>query len=142
MSSTKGRLPPRVVFHQRSSFTEGHIPPINLVKKTQKYPSIFSPANISSFWKKKGDKSDLENDRGIFNVTKIRSIMDRMLYNDIYDTIDKNMSCSNIGARKNRSINDHLFVSNGIFNDILKNKNPDIDSRYMMLLSASTSLNM
>ena len=34
----------------------------NLVKKTQKYPSIFSPANISSFWKRKGDKSDLEND--------------------------------------------------------------------------------
>ena len=54
----------------------------NLVKKTQKYPSIFSPANISSFWKKKGDKSDLENDRGIFNVTQTHSIMDRIMYND------------------------------------------------------------
>ena len=93
----------------------------NLVKKTQKYPSIFSPANISSFWKKKGDKSDLDNDRGVFNVTKIRSIMDRIIYNDIYDTVDRNMSCSNIGARKNRSINDHLFVINGIINDVLNN---------------------
>ena len=51
--------------------------------------------------------------------------MDRILYNDIYDTIDSNMSCSNIGARKNRSINDHLFVINGIFNDVLKNKNSE-----------------
>ena len=95
----------------------------NLVKKTQKYPSIFHPANISSFWKKKGDRSDLDNDRGIFNVTKIQSIMDRIIYNDIYGTIDNSMSCSNIGARKNRSINDHLFVINGIFNDVLKNNN-------------------
>ena len=97
----------------------------NLVKKTQKYPSIFSPAKISSFRKKKGDKSDLENDRGIFNFTKICSIMDRILYHDIHDTVDRNMSCS--GACKNRSINDSLFVINGIFNDVLKNKNPDID---------------
>ena len=41
---------------------------LNLVKKSQTYPSIFHPANISSFWKKKGDKSDLDNDRGFFNL--------------------------------------------------------------------------
>ena len=93
----------------------------NLSKKTQTYPLIFSPANISSFWKKKGDRSDLENDRGVFNVSKIRSIMDKMIYNDIYDTVDANMSSSNIGARKHRSINDHLFVINGIVNDVLNN---------------------
>ena len=94
----------------------------NIVKRSQKYPLIFSPANISSFWKKKGDKSNLDNDRGVFNVTKIRSIMDRMIYNDIYDNVDRNMSCSNIGARKKRSINDHLFVINGIINDVLHSR--------------------
>ena len=100
----------------------------NLVKKTQTYPTIFSPANISSFWKKKGDKSDLDNDRGVFLVSKIRSIMDKMIYNDIYDTVDASMSCSNIGARKHRNINDHLFVINGIINDVLNNKNsPSVD---------------
>ena len=100
----------------------------NLVKKSQKYPTIFSPANISSFWKKKGDKSNLDNDRGVFNVTKIRSIMDKIIYNDVYDDIDRNMSSSNIGARKNRSINDHLFVINGIINDVVNNRNtPNID---------------
>ena len=94
----------------------------NLVKRTQTYPTIFSQANISSFWKKKGDKSDLDNDRGVFLVSKIRSIMDKMIYNDIYDTIEASMSCSNIGARKHRNINDHLFVINGIINDVLNSK--------------------
>ena len=38
------------------------------------------------------------------------------------------MSCSNIGARKNRSINDHLFVINGIINDVRNNsKSSNID---------------
>ena len=100
----------------------------NLIKSKQKYPAIFKHSNISSFWKKKGDKSDLDNDRGVFNVTKIRSILDKMVYNDIYDRVDSNMSCSNIGARKNRNIRDHLFVINGIINDVINNKQAnDID---------------
>ena len=32
------------------------------------------------------------------------------------------MSCSNIGGRKNRNIRDHLFVVNGIINDVINNK--------------------
>lgn len=90
----------------------------NIVKKTQQYPSIFQPANITSFWKQKCCKSELENDRGVFNCTKIRSLMDKMIYNDIYDTVDSSMSCS-----KNRNIRDHLFVINAIVNDIMNNKN-------------------
>ena len=102
----------------------------NMVKQQQYYPSIFQQSNITSFWKKKGEKSDLENDRGIFNVNKIRSILDKMIYNDIYETVDGHMSSSNIGARKNRNIRDHLFVINGVTNDILNNKdnkNKNID---------------
>ena len=94
-----------------------------LSKELRHTQKSFSPPNISSFLKKKGEKSDLENDRGVFNVTKIRSILDRMIYNDVYDIIDSNMSCSNIGARKNRNIRDHLFVVNGILNDVMHNKN-------------------
>ena len=43
-----------------------------------------------------------------------------MIYND--ETVDRHMSSSNIGARKNRNIRDHLFVINGVTNDILNNK--------------------
>ena len=52
---------------------------LNKVKNTQYYPSILSYSNISSIWKKKGEKSNLDNDRGIFCVSKIRSILDIML---------------------------------------------------------------
>ena len=94
----------------------------NMTKKRQIYPTIFQPANISSFYKKKGDKTDLNNDRGVFNVVKVRSILDKLIYNDIYGIVDSNMSCSNIGARRNRNIRDHLFVINGILNDVQQDK--------------------
>ena len=95
----------------------------NLIKKNQVYPKLLQSSNISSFYKKKGDRSDLNSDRGVFNVVKIRTILDKLVYNDFYDIIDSKMSCSNIGARKNRNIRDHLFVINSIFNDIIHNKN-------------------
>ena len=99
----------------------------NMIKKKQIYPEIFQSANISSFYKKKGDKSDLNNDRGVFNVVKIRSILDKLVYSDIYDIVDSSMSASNIGARRNRNIRDHLFVINGVLNDVQQNKKTGSD---------------
>ena len=98
---------------------------LNEVKRTKTYPTILRPSNISSIWKRKGSKSDLDNDRGIFGVTKIRSILDKLIYNDYYWKIDDSMSCSNIGGRKNRNIREHLFVINGIMNDVMNNKDTE-----------------
>ena len=78
----------------------------------------FAPAN-------KGAKDDLNNDRGVFVVVKLRSILDKLIYNDKYEIIDSNMSDSNIGGRKGRNIRDHLFVINAILNDKSKNKKQD-----------------
>ena len=100
---------------------------LNLIKEKQVYPSIFQPANITSLYKNKGEKSDLNSDRGIFNVVKIRSILDRLIYNQKYPIIESNMSCSNIGARKGRNIRDHLFVINSILHDVTLNKKKNID---------------
>ena len=100
---------------------------LNLVKEKQIYPTMFQPANITSLYKKRGEKSNMDNERGIFNVVKVRSILDRLVYNEKYTTIDENMSCSNIGARKGRNIRDHLFVINAILHDISKEKNRNID---------------
>ena len=94
----------------------------NMIKRKQIYPKILQSSNISSFYKRKGDKSDLDNDRGVFNVVKIRSILDKLVYNDIYSKVDSSMSSSNIGARRKRNIRDHLFVINGILNDVNENK--------------------
>ena len=90
----------------------------NKIKNTLKYPKILQPSIISSIYKRKGDRFDLNNDRGIFNVTKLRSILDKMILNDIYDTVDKNMSSSNIGGRKGRNVRDHIFALNAVINDV------------------------
>ena len=99
----------------------------NIIKKQQVFPDILQISNISSFYKNKGPKNDLDNDRGVFNVIKLRSILDKLIYNDIYETVDGNMSLSNIGGRRGRNIRDHLFVINGILNDALNDKNSNID---------------
>ena len=99
----------------------------NLVKEKQIYPSIFQTANITSLYKNRGEKCDLNNDRGIFNVVKLRSILDKLIYNQKYPIIDSNMSCSNIGARKGRNIRDHLFVINAVLHDVTTEKKKNID---------------
>jgi hypothetical protein len=38
------------------------------------------------------------------------------------EIIDRNMSDSNVGARRNKSIRNHIFVINGIINDVLSSK--------------------
>ena len=88
------------------------------MKSRQEYPTIFQPSNITSLYKNKGEKADLNNDRGIFNVVKIRSTLHKLVY--------KNMSSSNIGGRKNSNITDH-FVINSILQDAAKDKTNIID---------------
>ena len=94
----------------------------NLVKRKQIYPDILKPSNISSFYKSKGSKDDLNNDRGVFIVVKLRSLLDKLIYNEKYSIIDANMDESNIGARRGRNIRDHLFVINAILNDARMSK--------------------
>ena len=99
----------------------------NRIKDCKEYPDILKLSNITSLYKKKGERSSFDNDRGIFNTVKIRSILDKMIYNDYYDIIDSSMSSSNIGARKNWNIRDHLFVINAIFHEIRESKYENID---------------
>ena len=99
---------------------------LNLVKFKQTYPDIFKPADITSLYKRKGERNDLNNDRGIFNVVKICSLMDKLVYNDKKKIIDSNISSSNIGGRRNRNIRDHLLVVNAVLHD-LKNTKENID---------------
>ena len=74
--------------------------------------------SITSIYKNKGSLSELSNDRGIFNVAKLRSMLDKQIYSDVYSVIDKKLSCSNVGGRKGRNIRDHLLVIYGIINEV------------------------
>ena len=76
----------------------------NKVKDECQIPAFMEWTNISSIYKSKGVKTDLNNDRGVFNIITVRSIIDNLMYNDYYDIIDQNMSDSNVGGRRQRNI--------------------------------------
>ena len=99
----------------------------NQIKKQQIFPEALGLSNITSLYKNKGSKKDFNNYRGIFRVTIIRSIIDKLIYNDEYETIDENLTDSNVGARRNRNIRDNIFVINAITNNIRKNHIKDTD---------------
>ena len=60
-------------------------------------------------------------------VSVLRMILDSLIYEDKYQVLDMNMSNSNVGARKQRNIRDHLFVVHGIMNSILNGEAAPID---------------
>ena len=99
----------------------------NGIKSHQYIPSFMQLSNITSIFKNKGSHSDLENDRGIFILPVMKKILDKLIYNDNYENIDKSMSNSNIGARKSRNIRDHLFVLYGTINSVIKGNQGCID---------------
>ena len=57
----------------------------------------------------------------------MRGILDKLIYNDEYKTIDDNLTDSNVGARKNRNIRDNIFVINAISNSVIKGKEEPVD---------------
>ena len=100
---------------------------MNHIKDQQKYPECLELCNISSIWKQKKSKNEFDSYRGIFRLTVFRSILDRLIYNDEYKNIDRNLTDANVGARKNRNIRDNIFVMNAIFNSMSKDNDEDLD---------------
>ena len=69
---------------------------------------------------KKGSRLLLTNERGIFRVSVIRSILMRLIYNSKYPDIDENISDCQMGARKGKNCKNNIFIVNGIIHDVLK----------------------
>ena len=88
---------------------------------------FFEKMSITSLYKNKGLQSDFSNQRGIFSVSKVKSIYDKLIYSEVYDVIDQNMSCSNVGGRKQRNIRDHLFVVYAAINDVMNGTGTSFD---------------
>ena len=95
---------------------------VNKIKAEQKIPEFMEFANIVSIYKGKGEKSSLENDRGIFIVNIMRSILMKLVYQDKYRIVDGNMTDSQIQARKGKNIGNHIFVLNAILNEAVQKK--------------------
>ena len=98
---------------------------MNLIKEKQEFPKIMEKCNITTLHKKKS-KQDFSNYRGIFRVSTLRSILDRLIYNSCYETIDSNLSDGNVGARKRRGCRDNIFVLSAINNSVLNGKSDSI----------------
>ena len=99
----------------------------NSIKQEQKLPRFMQFANITTIYKRKGSRQEMDNDRGIFVVSVLRMILDSLIYKEKYPLIDREMSDSNIGARKNRNIRDHLFVVYAIMNSVLNGNEGPVD---------------
>ena len=91
---------------------------MNQIKAKQIFPEALQPCNITSLYKNKGTRKDLNNYRGIFRVNIFRNILDRLIYEDEYENLDLRLTDSNVGGRKGRNIVDNIFVINAITNSI------------------------
>ena len=78
--------------------------------------------DVATIYKVKGEKSDLENDRGICLVTTFRTIRMHLIYMDKYSLIDSSMSDSQVGGRKGKNVRNHIWVLNGIICDALSTR--------------------
>ena len=99
----------------------------NKINEEQMYPTLLKYADITSVYKGKGRRCDMENQRGLFNLVTIRSIIDKLIYQDEYKLVDENLTDCNVGARKERNIRDNLFVVNGVINAVIKGDDKPID---------------
>ena len=113
---------------------------MNAIKQSLVIPRQMKLSNITSIWKKKGSRMDMSNERGIFVLTAVRKILDKLTYLDKYPDIELSMSGSNIGARKKKNIRDHLFIIYGVINDVLQGKDSCIDIQVYDLEQAFDAL--
>ena len=93
----------------------------NKLKAEQIMPQFMNFSNITTV-PKSGSLTELENERGIFRTDIVRSILMRMIYNEKYPVIDRNMSDCQMGGRKGKGCRNNIFIINGIINDVLKSK--------------------
>ena len=113
----------------------------NKIKNQNQIPHFFRNVYITAIPKKRKSSLDLVSQRGIFLVPKLRSLFLKLIYNSIIDKIEDNLSLSNIGARKNKSPRDHLFVVYSVIQETLSEKDvSDLDLVFYDLCQAYDSL--
>ena len=99
----------------------------NGMKNTMQIPDFLKKVFITAIPKKQKSPLELKNQRGIFLIPKLRVVLIKLIYNSIIDTLEVNLSPSNIGARRNKSPRDHLFVVYSVMNETLRGKEAPLD---------------
>ena len=95
----------------------------NTIKNNCFIPDFLRNVFITSIPKSKSKSPmELEGERGIFLVPKLRVVLSKLIYNSIIDIIEDQLSQSNIGNRRNKSPRDHLFVAYAVINETVQSK--------------------
>ena len=123
-----------------SDLKEALLTLFNEIKSSHFIPHFMTLENITTIFKSKGSRLDMDSDRGIFLLTILKKILDKLIYNDNYKNIDQNMSDSNIGSRKRRNAKDHLFIIHGVINSVIRGKEDPIDLQIYDLEKAFDAL--
>ena len=86
---------------------------LNNLKEEGINPNFMKESTVTTI-PKTGKKFEPRYKRGIFKVSVLRSILLPLIYNRKYEMIDSNMSDNNIGAQRNKSCRNHIWLINGI----------------------------
>ena len=100
---------------------------MNRIKNEVNFPDPMNKCNVTNLYKNKGLKQHFDSYRGIFRTPVLRNILDKLMYDDEYENIDKNLTNCNVGSRKRRNIRDNLFVINAITNSCKQNPEEPTD---------------
>ena len=100
---------------------------MNKMKENLEFPECLQICNVTNAYKNKGDRSSFDSYRGLFRTPVFRNILDKLLYFDMYNVIDDNLTDCNVGSRKRRNIRDNLFVINAISNEAKCKSNQPCD---------------
>ena len=84
---------------------------MNRIKQTQEYPKCLELCNITSIFKRKGSINEFGQYRGIFRALVFRTILEKLIYNYEYYTIDDNLSDASVGARKKEEYSGQFICS-------------------------------
>ena len=91
---------------------------VNNIKSQKIFHESLQSCNLTSLFKNKGSSKDLNNYKGICRVTGLRNILDKLIFNDEYETLDKNLTDSNVEGRRRRNIINQIFVIGAKMNSI------------------------
>ena len=90
--------------------------------------------------REKSSQFNIEDERGISLITVFKKALENLLFKEFREDIDKNMSESNIGARKRRNMKDHLVIVHGIVSSVVKEQKESIDIQVFDVQKAFDSI--
>eukprot|EP00112_Aurelia_sp_Birch-Aquarium-sp1_P026251 Seg92.1 transcript_id=Seg92.1/GoldUCD/mRNA.D3Y31 product="LINE-1 retrotransposable element ORF2 protein" pseudo=true protein_id=Seg92.1/GoldUCD/D3Y31 len=86
----------------------------NKIMKEQEIPESWNNMIVKSIYKKKGDRAEMKNRRGLFLTNIISKLFEKVLANRNRERIEQSISPNQCGGIKNRGTVDHLFTMRAI----------------------------